>query len=49
MSNSVLKKQIEELNKSIITQGMGQFSASNIDKLEKLNQLIAKLNNNEKI
>ena len=49
MSNRVLLEQIQELKKSIITKGMEQFTVSNLEKVRKLEELIRKLDNNEKI
>jgi len=44
-----LLKKIEELKQSIITTGMDKLRQSNIDKIRKLNELIKKVDNNDRI
>ena len=39
-----LQKEIEELKKSIVTWGIDEFRSSNIDKKRQLQELIKKLN-----
>ena len=39
-----LQKEIEERKKSIVTCGMDEFRSSNIDKKRQLQELIKKLN-----
>lgn len=44
-----LMEQIEKLKESIITFGMAKLRSSNIEKQRKLEELLKKLNKDEKI
>ena len=44
-----IAEEILRLRKEIITTGMDKLRSSNIEKIKRLNELIKKANNNEKI
>jgi hypothetical protein len=47
MEKKNLLEQIEELKRSIFTEGIDKLRSSNIENLKKLNKLLKKLNKDE--
>ncbi len=44
-ADNYLIRKIDELKRSIVTKGIGQFTTSNLEKIRQLESLIAKLDN----
>ena len=49
MKAQPIAEEILRLRKEIVTEGMGQFRNSNLEKIKRLNELIKKANNDEKV
>tara|TARA_R110000824_G_scaffold28346_2_gene95378 strand:- start:182 stop:346 length:165 start_codon:yes stop_codon:yes gene_type:complete len=49
MKSPPIAEEILRLRKEIVTKGVYQFCSSNIEKINRLNELIKRANNNEQI